>query len=80
MADLLTVGFFELLDSQLGQFLDIGVIDNKIVEVHDEEVDDFVVFEVVPAHFVESILRLKDVIAKVKNDKPVVDHLNHVVV
>jgi hypothetical protein len=62
MTNLLTVGFFDVLDGNFGELLDEGVVDDEIVEVHNEQIEDLVIFEVVAAHLVEGKLRLQDVV------------------
>jgi hypothetical protein len=56
-----------------GQFLDIVVVDSQIIKVHDEQVEDFLLLDIVSTHLVERLLGLQDEIYQVKNLKPVVD-------
>jgi hypothetical protein len=62
MTDLLTVGLLDILDGNFGELLDEGVVDDEIVEVHNEKIEDLVVFEVVAPHLVEGKLRLQYVV------------------
>lgn len=56
-----------------GQFLNIVVVDSQVIQVHDEQVEDFLLLDVVSAHLVERLLGLQDEIYQVKNLEPVVD-------
>lgn len=56
-----------------GQFLDIVIVDSQIIQVHDEQVEDFLLLDVVSTHLIERLLRLQNEIYQVKNLEPVVD-------
>lgn len=76
VADLLLAGLLDALEGKLGEFLDVGVVNGQVAEVHEEEVDHLAVLQVVPAHLVEGELRLQNVVAEVQDHEALIDHLD----
>lgn len=62
----------------VGDQFDVIVEDDDVVEVHDEEIEDFLVVDVVSAHLVESVLRTEDVVHQVQSHEAIVDQLHDV--
>lgn len=78
MTDFLLGGGVEVPEGESGEFLDIGVVDGQVAEVHQEEIDHFLVVDVVPAHLVEGVLRLQDVVAQVQDHEALTYHLHDI--
>jgi hypothetical protein len=56
MAEQLLIGLTNIFYWETGDHFDVIIIYDNIVEIHDEQVENFLVINVVSAHFVESVL------------------------
>lgn len=74
MPDLLLGGRPDVPERESRELLDVGVVDCQVRQVHQEEVDDLLVLDVVTAHLVEGELRLQDVVAEVEDHEALAHH------
>lgn len=78
MAHLLVAGIFDRIYWEVSHGLDVVIVRDDVWEVHREEAQDFLVLNVVSSHFIEGILRSKDVVDKVEDDESSIKKLDNV--
>jgi hypothetical protein len=79
VSNLFACCLLEIFHRKFAQFLDVWVVDDEIIEVHNKKVDNFIVFEIVPTHLIESELSLEDIVAEIKDNEALIDYFNDVV-
>jgi hypothetical protein len=61
----LAIRLADNFDREVSDKFNVIVVDDDIVEVHDEEIENFLVLEIVTAHFVKSVLGAKDIVDQI---------------
>lgn len=62
MSHLLFPQLYHLLGEYFWQFLNVLIINRKVIKVHDKEIKDLILLDVVSSHFVETLLWLQNVV------------------